>query len=62
MVIDRFVKKVTWPFGSSQHTSVWARPWAPPKKNLGSACGMTESTPLWQFRRPIQLHLKKISK
>jgi len=23
---------------------------------------MTESTPLWQIRRPIQLHLKKISK
>jgi len=34
MVIDRFVKKVTWPLGSSllcsQYTSVWARPWAPP--------------------------------
>jgi len=23
---------------------------------------MTESTPLWQIRRPVQLHLKKISK
>jgi len=23
---------------------------------------MTESTPLWQVGRPIQLHLKKLSK
>jgi len=34
MGIDHFVKKVTWPVGSSllfsKYTSVWACPWAPP--------------------------------
>ena len=46
-----FVKKVTWEVGSSllcsQYTSGWTRPWAPPKKNPGSAYANLLTTECW---------------